>query len=104
MATAPVFYEQDAQMHELLLAFTGYPRLRRISESARSQLDRARQLLLPAPGRLQEAYREHEAVVDALEARDPVRARKALRHHLGQLVTMLALLAKREPALFHSDA
>ena len=98
------FYEQDAQMHELLLAFTGYPRLHRISESARSQLDRARQLLLPAPGRLQEAYREHEAIVDALETRDPVRARTALRHHLGQLVTMLALLAKREPALFHSDA
>ena len=98
------FYEQDAQMHELLLAFTGYPRLHRISESARAQLDRARQLLLPAPGRLQEAYLEHEAVVDALEARDPVRAREALRHHLSQLVTMLAPLAKREPALFHADA
>ena len=97
------FYEHDAQMHELLLAFTSYRRLCRISESVRSQLDRARQLLLPAPGRLQEAYREHEAVVRALEARDAERAREALRHHLGQLVTMLTTLATREPALFHSD-
>ena len=98
------FYEHDGQMHELLLTFTDYPRLRRISESARTQLDRARQLLLPAPGRLQEAYDEHRAIVGALEARDPAQAREALRHHLGQLVTMLSLLAKKEPALFHADA
>ncbi|MDD9993483.1 MAG: GntR family transcriptional regulator [Rhodospirillales bacterium] len=97
------FYEHDAQMHELLLSFTGYRRLGRISESVRAQLDRARQLLLPAPGRLQEAYLEHEAVVRALEARDAARARDALRHHLGQLVTMLTTFATREPALFHSD-
>lgn len=97
------FYEHDAQMHELLISFTGYRRLGRISESVRAQLDRARQLLLPAPGRLQDAYREHEAVVGALEARDAERARQALRHHLGQLVTMLTTLATREPALFHSD-
>ena len=97
------FYEHDAQMHELLLSFTGYRRLGRISESVRAQLDRARQLLLPAPGRLQEAYLEHETVVRALEARDAADAREALRHHLGQLVTMLTTLATREPALFHSD-
>ena len=97
------FYEHDAQMHELLLSFTGYRRLGRISESVRAQLDRARQLLLPAPGRLSETYREHEAIVRALEARDAERARQALRHHLGQLVTMLTTLATREPALFHSD-
>ena len=97
------FYEHDAQMHELLLSFTGYRRLGRISESVRAQLDRARQLLLPAPGRLQEAYLEHEAIVGALEGHDAERAREALRHHLGQLVTMLTTLATREPALFHSD-
>ena len=97
------FYEHDAQMHELLLSFTGYRRLGRISESVRAQLDRARQLLLPTPGRLQEAFHEHEAVVGALEARDAARAREALRHHLGQLVIMLTTLATREPALFHSD-
>ena len=98
------FYAYDAQMHELLLSFTDYRRLRQVSESVRSQLDRARQLLLPTPGRLHEAYCEHEAIVVALEARDPAGARQALRHHLGQLVTMLTPLAKREPALFHSDA
>ena len=97
------FYEHDAQMHELLLSFTGYRRLGRISESVRAQLDRARQLLLPAPGRLQEAYLEHEAIVGAVEARDAAGAREALRHHLGQLVTMLTTLATREPALFHSE-
>ena len=98
------FYEHDAQMHELLMSFTGYPRLHRISESARSQVDRARQLLLPAPGRLQDTCREHEAIVSAVEARDPERAREAMRYHLGQLVTRLALLAKEQPALFHSEA
>ena len=97
------FYEHDARRHELLLSFTGYRRLGRISESVRAQLDRARQLLLPAPGRLLEAYCEHEAIVGALEVRDAEGASQALRHHLGQLVTMLTTLATREPALFHSD-
>ena len=97
------FYAHDAAMHELLMSFTDYRRLSRISVSARSQLDRARQLLLPAPGRLREAYREHRDIVGAVEARDPARAREALRHHLSQLVTMLTRLAKERPTLFHSD-
>lgn len=97
------FYEQDARMHDLIMSFTGFRRLSRIAESARSQVDRARQLLLPAPGRLRDTYREHEVIVSAIEDRSPALAREALRHHLSQLVSRLALFAKEQPALFHSN-
>lgn len=35
-----------------------------------------------APGRFEQALREHEAVVDAIAARDPARAEEAIRSHI----------------------
>ena len=91
-------------MHGLLMSFTGYRRLHRVSGSARAQVGRAPHLLLPASGHLQDTYGEHQAIVSAVEARDPGRARATMQHHLGQLLTGLARLAREQPALFHSDA
>ena len=98
------FYELDKEMHELILSFTGYPRLHEIAGSVRSQVDRVRHLVLPPPGHVEDAYREHQAIVDALEKRDPALARQALRHHLNQLLTRLDRVAKEQPDLFQGSA
>lgn len=97
------FYEHDVQMHELILSFTGHPRLHEIAGSARSQVDRVRHLVLPPPGHIEEAYREHQAIVDAIEKRDPALARRALRHHLEQLLTRLDRVAREQPDLFQGS-
>ncbi len=94
------FYAQDAAMHELLLSFTGFRKLAFVSQTAWLHVNRARQLVLPVPGRVAATLDEHRAILAALEARDPARARLAVQVHLRQLVTYLAPLERDRSDLF----
>ena len=97
------FYQTDAAMHELILSFTGYRRVAALAETSWVHVNRARQLIVPAPGRVQSTYAEHQAILAAIEARDPVAARAATRLHLGQLIGCLEPLAVARPDLFEPD-
>ena len=94
------FYTTDGAMHELLLSFTGFGKLAQVAETAWLHVNRARQLILPVPGRVQATLAEHQAILAALEARDPVAARAAVQSHLRQLVTYLEPLERERPDLF----
>ena len=94
------FYAADARFHELILGFMGHRRLPGLSRTAWVHVDRARRLLLPEPGRVEETLAEHRAILAALEARDPERARTATRAHLRQVVTRLERLGTERPELF----
>ncbi len=94
------FYAQDAAMHELLLSFTGFRKLAQVSDMAWLHVHRARQLVLPVPGRVAATLDEHRAILAALEARDPAQARLAVQHHLRQLITYLEPLERERPDLF----
>ncbi|OHC54614.1 MAG: GntR family transcriptional regulator [Rhodobacterales bacterium RIFCSPHIGHO2_02_FULL_62_130] len=95
------FYKLDGEMHELLLSFTGYRKLAAVSDTAWAHVNRARQLVLPVPGRVAATLAEHRAILSALEARDPDAARSAIRSHLRQLVTYLEPLERSHPDLFN---
>jgi DNA-binding GntR family transcriptional regulator len=95
------FYKLDGEMHELLLSFTGYRKLAAVSDTAWAHVNRARQLVLPVPGRVAATLAEHRAILAALEARDPDAARSAIRSHLRQLVTYLEPLERSHPDLFN---
>jgi DNA-binding GntR family transcriptional regulator len=97
----PGFYAMDAAMHELLLSFTGFPKLSQVAETAWLHVNRARQLILPVPGRVQATLAEHQAILAALEARNPVQARAAVQAHLRQLITYLEPLERDRPELFN---
>ncbi len=97
------FYQTDAAMHELILSFTGYRRVAALADTSWVHVNRARQLILPAPGRVQSTYAEHQAILAAIEARDPVAARAATRLHLGRLIGFLEPLALARPDLFEPD-
>ena len=97
------FYQTDAAMHELILSLTGFRRVASLADSAWVHVNRARQLLLPAPGRVQETLAEHRQIIAAIEARDPEAAREATRAHLGKLVGFLEPLALTHPDLFEPD-
>ncbi len=97
------FYQTDAAMHELILGFTGFRRVAGLADSAWVHVNRARQLLLPAPGRIQATLEEHRAIIAAIEARDPLAARAATKAHLGKLVGFLEPLALTHPDLFEPD-
>lgn len=99
----PGFYAMDAAMHELLLSFTGFPKLSQVADTAWLHVNRARQLILPVPGRVQATLAEHQAILAALEARDPLAARTAVQHHLRQLITYLEPLERERPDLFNPE-
>jgi GntR family transcriptional regulator, rspAB operon transcriptional repressor len=94
------FYQLDADMHELLMSFTGYRKLSLVAETAWLHVNRARKLILPVPGRIGSTLTEHRAILAALEARDPDAARQAVRYHLRQLITYLEPLERDRPDLF----
>lgn len=94
------FMQQDAQMHEMVLSFTGFPRLAQVSDTAWLNVNRARQVILPVTGRLQATLEEHRAILAAFEAHDPQAARAAVQVHLRQLLSYLAPLEQERPDLF----
>ena len=72
------FYQLDAEMHSMIMDFTGYKNLAKVTKTGWVQVDRARQLLLPVDGRLKKAFQEHRAVIKALEQNDVALARDCL--------------------------
>lgn len=96
----PGFYALDAEMHEQLLSFTGFRKIAQVAETAWLHVNRARQLVLPVPGRVAATLDEHRAILAALEARDQDAARRAVQLHLRQLITYLEPLERDRPDLF----
>lgn len=97
------FYTLDAEFHALILSLTGYRKLTAVAASAWVHVDRARQLILPVKGRVDETLQEHRAIVEALGARNVVQARSALRLHLRQLMTFLTPLEESRPHMFKPE-
>jgi DNA-binding GntR family transcriptional regulator len=94
------FHRADAAMHEAILSATGHRRLAALSRTSWVHVDRARQLILPHPGRMVETVQEHRAILGALAAHDAPAARAATQAHLRQLLTFLEPLAQTRPDLF----
>ena len=97
------FYQTDAMMHELILSFTGFRRVATLADTSWVHVNRARQLILPQPGRVEATLLEHQQIVAAIEARDPEAARAATRVHLGKLMGFLVPLAQNRPDLFEPE-
>ena len=97
------FYQLDAEMHGMIMDFTGYNNLAKVTKTGWVQVDRARQLLLPVDGRLKKAFQEHRAVIKALEQNDVALAREKMRTHLNQLILLLTPLEKKHPHLFENS-
>ena len=97
------FYQTDALMHELILSFTGFRRVAVLADTSWVHVNRARQLILPQPGRVEATLVEHQQIVAAIEARDSEAARVATRAHLGKLMGFLEPLAQNRPDLFEPE-
>src|SRR5437763_2972678 len=90
------FHELDLELHELLLNFLGYERVRYAVEAARGSLDRAR-LFMCTPQRQLSTLAEHKAIVAALKKRDADAAVSAMEGHLDAVMTELVDFAERNP-------
>ncbi|MDE2791068.1 MAG: GntR family transcriptional regulator [Paracoccaceae bacterium] len=98
------FYRFDEEFHEHVLLMTGFRRLKTVADAAWVNVNRARRLLLPVAGRIEESLAEHGTIVDDLANRDPDRARLSMRLHLRRLVPVLSTLETERPELFGPSA
>lgn len=90
------FHELDLELHELLLGFLGYERVKLAVDAARASLDRAR-LFMCTPTRKLSTFAEHQAIIVALKKRDMVAAVRAMEEHLDAVMTELIEFADRNP-------
>lgn len=86
------FHELDDRFHAAISVASGLPRLWRVIDGAKAQLDRTRYLALPVLGRASATVDEHQAIFDALAARDPGRSAAQLDRHLKRSDEAMALL------------
>jgi DNA-binding GntR family transcriptional regulator len=94
------FYALDTRFHAAIFERLAFRRAAEVVESARSQTERMRRLLLPTPMRNPNTIVEHKAVLAGLAARDPERAARAMHKHLGKVVKELHKFAAERPELF----
>lgn len=94
------FFEADLEFHELILAFTGFPKVTVTAGQISLQLNRARMQILPELGRPAETVAEHQSVLAGIEVRDVDAARSAMSLHLRQLITRIEPLERQHPEYF----
>lgn len=97
------FYELDEEFHQLLCEFTGFTRLKRVIEGAYAQLARVRKLLLPSPGRPEDTHNEHKAILAAIKDSDGDAAAKAMKVHVGKVVSLVEEIHQQQPDLFADE-
>ncbi len=94
------FFEADLEFHQMILQFTGFPKVVAAAGQMSLQLQRARMLLLPEEGRPAGALAEHTVILDAIRAKDPEAARLAMSGHLRELIKRIVPLECLHPSYF----
>lgn len=97
------FFETDLEFHELILTFTGFPKVAVAAGQMSLQLKRARMLILPEQGRPAEAVVEHHEILAAIKDQDADAAKSAMSRHLGQLIARIQPLERQHPDYFRSN-
>lgn len=94
------FHEADDAFHEAIAQIADYPGIWQYMKPVKVQIDRARRMTLPAPGRMNHVIEEHRIIRDAIEAHDVEAACTAMRHHLGAVIPDINELRKTHPSSF----
>ena len=90
------FFVLNQRLHERLIEAAQNPVLSRIYAGLDGQMRRARYMSLNTPAQWREAVREHEAIMNALKARDGALVARLLRGHLrAKLAKVKKLLAEQ---------
>jgi len=94
------FHQADELFHATVADVAGYPGIWKFIQQVKVHVDRYRRLTLPQSGRIPKVITEHEAVLIAIEAHDPERARQAMEAHLASLLENISATQHINPEFF----
>lgn len=97
------FFKTDQAFHNQILDCCKIDRLQTTISFVSNHMDRARLILLSAPGRPQDTVDEHRKIVEAIENADLKAVRTAMQNHLRQLIKRLEPLEIESPDLFAAE-
>ena len=86
--------DRNALLHRRILAASGHFTAAQLIDGLNSQLVRFQYRTILLPGRREESYAEHEAIVDAIETGDGDAAETAMRRHLSRVAEALRSAGK----------
>lgn len=94
------FHQADEMFHAAIADVAGYPGIWKFIQQVKVHVDRYRRLTLPQHGRIAKVIVEHEAVLTAIEAHEPERARQAMEIHLESLLDNISATQHINPEFF----
>jgi DNA-binding GntR family transcriptional regulator len=93
--------DENAVLHRRLLAMSGHATVERLIATLNSQIVRFQYRTIMVPGRPQQSFAEHAAIVEAVAQGDPPKAEAAMRDHLANVAAALAQRARTEAEAAH---
>jgi GntR family transcriptional regulator, rspAB operon transcriptional repressor len=97
------FHQADEMFHATIAEIAGYPGIWTLIQQVKVHVDRYRRLTLPQAGRMGRVIAEHEAVLNAIEGRDPAAARIAMEFHLESLRDNISATQNVNPEFFDNE-
>ena len=94
------FHHADEAFHATIAEIAKYPGIWKLIQQVKVHVDRYRRLTLPQTGRMTQVIAEHEAILTAIEARDPSGAGAAMARHLERLLTHISVTQNINPGFF----
>lgn len=94
------FLRHDEAFHQAIARSVDCEHAWRVLETMKAQMDRVRYLSMPLATPVETLIRQHQAILDAIEAHAPEDAEKAMREHLSEILTSLPKVAAANPDLF----
>ena len=94
------FFASDEDLHRKVFELGGHGATWRLVQSAKSHLDRVRQLERPSEATLLEMLRQHRAIATAIRSGDAGEVADVVREHAAVILTVAPDVASRHPDLF----
>ena len=94
------FILADHDFHYSLYAHADLLETWALLRAQSGHIDRLRRLHLPAGGKMQQVIDDHQEIVAAIQSGDPVRAQRAVRHHLSGTLKHAEQIKQAHPDYF----
>lgn len=94
------FFQTDEQLHQIVFGLGGVPRIWDVVRGAKVHLDRLRRLNLDGAIANAEIPAEHQAIVDAIAARDETTGLRVIHRHSSRIITDTEKLRVEYPDYF----